>query len=224
MTAALRIAIVASSRHPIRQPFAGGLESHVWHLARALERVGHQVTLFAADGSDSAVASGKLRVRSFRRVASPAEIRRCRIRSSLRTITPTSGSCWNSRNTVPIASTSCTTTACTICRWQWHRLSRSRWSAPCIPRLRRGWSRPPRSPAASAWIFVAVSGHTAAAWESVVNTPIRVVPNGVDTDAWPLGGAATAPYGSAASPRRRAPTWRSTLPMRAGISLRIAGP
>ena len=36
MTTALRIALIAPNRFPIRQPFAGGLEAHVWHLARAL--------------------------------------------------------------------------------------------------------------------------------------------------------------------------------------------
>jgi hypothetical protein len=30
---ALRIALIASSRYPVTQPFAGGLEAHVWHLA-----------------------------------------------------------------------------------------------------------------------------------------------------------------------------------------------
>lgn len=47
-----RIAIIASSRHPIAQPFAGGLEAHVWHLTRALAAAGHRVTLFAGHGSD----------------------------------------------------------------------------------------------------------------------------------------------------------------------------
>jgi len=48
----LRVAIVGSARFPIREPFAGGLESHTWSLAAALSRQGHRVTLFAAPGSD----------------------------------------------------------------------------------------------------------------------------------------------------------------------------
>jgi hypothetical protein len=35
MSASLRVALIASNRFPLRQPFAGGLEAHVWHLARA---------------------------------------------------------------------------------------------------------------------------------------------------------------------------------------------
>ena len=48
----LRIALIASARFPIRQPFAGGLEAHTWALACALRHRGHQVTVFAGPGSD----------------------------------------------------------------------------------------------------------------------------------------------------------------------------
>ncbi|WP_238418811.1 glycosyltransferase [Gordonia sp. 'Campus'] len=61
----LRIAIVASSRHPIAQPFAGGLEAHVWHLTRALTLAGHEITLFAGAGSDLPVDSDRLRGEMF---------------------------------------------------------------------------------------------------------------------------------------------------------------
>jgi len=65
MTARLRIALIASNRFPIRQPFAGGLESHVWHLARALVRRGHTVSLFAGAGSDAVLGCGRLQVREL---------------------------------------------------------------------------------------------------------------------------------------------------------------
>jgi glycosyltransferase involved in cell wall biosynthesis len=48
----LRIALIGSFRYPIREPFAGGLEAHLATAARALQRRGHEVTLFAAGGSD----------------------------------------------------------------------------------------------------------------------------------------------------------------------------
>jgi glycosyltransferase involved in cell wall biosynthesis len=48
----LRIALIAASAHPVAEPFAGGLEAHVWTLADRLRRRGHQVTLFAGPGSD----------------------------------------------------------------------------------------------------------------------------------------------------------------------------
>lgn len=52
MTGELRICIIASSRFPIREPLAGGLEAHTLTLARNLRERGHQVALFAAPGSE----------------------------------------------------------------------------------------------------------------------------------------------------------------------------
>jgi len=48
----LRIGLIAASRFPVAEPFAGGLEAHVWALAEGLRRRGHAVTLFAGPGSD----------------------------------------------------------------------------------------------------------------------------------------------------------------------------
>jgi glycosyltransferase involved in cell wall biosynthesis len=48
----MRVGVIASSRFPIREPFAGGLEAHTHGLVRALRARGHDVTLFATAGSD----------------------------------------------------------------------------------------------------------------------------------------------------------------------------
>jgi glycosyltransferase involved in cell wall biosynthesis len=45
----VRICLVASNRYPVREPFAGGLESLTHHLAHLLAARGHEVSLFAAD-------------------------------------------------------------------------------------------------------------------------------------------------------------------------------
>ena len=49
----MRIAIVALIRNPIAEPFAGGMESYTWWLAKRLIDRGHQVTLLASGDSDA---------------------------------------------------------------------------------------------------------------------------------------------------------------------------
>ena len=48
----MKIAIVGLLHHPIAEPFAGGMESHTWWLAKKLIEKGHEVTLFASGDSD----------------------------------------------------------------------------------------------------------------------------------------------------------------------------
>ncbi len=48
----MRIGIIASARHAIREPFAGGLEMHTHALATSLKKRGHSVTVFASATSD----------------------------------------------------------------------------------------------------------------------------------------------------------------------------
>ena len=51
----MRIAVLAHVRHPIAPPFMGGMEAHSYHLARALQARGHDVTLFASGDSEAGV-------------------------------------------------------------------------------------------------------------------------------------------------------------------------
>lgn len=51
----MRVAMIASARHPIRRPFAGGLEAQTYLLASALRERGHDVVLFASGDSDPAL-------------------------------------------------------------------------------------------------------------------------------------------------------------------------
>jgi glycosyltransferase involved in cell wall biosynthesis len=61
----LRICLIASSRFPIGEPFAGGLEAQTHALAGELVRRGHLVSLFAAPGSDTELGATELEVASF---------------------------------------------------------------------------------------------------------------------------------------------------------------
>lgn len=69
----MRVCLIASSRFAIREPFAGGLESLTHGLARELGRRGHEVTLFAAPGSDPTLPVTELAVQPF--VASEQSLR-----------------------------------------------------------------------------------------------------------------------------------------------------
>ncbi len=48
----MRIAVIAHVRFPIAEPYRGGMEAHTALLSKALRGAGHEVTLFAAQGSD----------------------------------------------------------------------------------------------------------------------------------------------------------------------------
>lgn len=62
----MRIGILASLHHPIRPPFAGGLERHTHLLAAELTRRGHEVVVFAAGD-----AAGPFRAHPIRDVSRP---------------------------------------------------------------------------------------------------------------------------------------------------------
>lgn len=47
----MKIAVIAHIRHAIAEPFMGGMEAHSAMLCEGLRRAGHDVTLFAAEGS-----------------------------------------------------------------------------------------------------------------------------------------------------------------------------
>ena len=49
----MRIAILGPLDHPLREPFAGGLERHTVQMAGGLAARGHEVTLFAKPGSEA---------------------------------------------------------------------------------------------------------------------------------------------------------------------------
>jgi glycosyltransferase involved in cell wall biosynthesis len=66
MSRPLRICLIASSRFPIREPFAGGLEALTFHLARRLVARGHEVSIFAAPGSEPSLPVTALQVPHFR--------------------------------------------------------------------------------------------------------------------------------------------------------------
>lgn len=58
----MKVAIIGHERYPIAAPFAGGLESFTWHLAKGLRSRGHEIVLYAAPGSDPELCAEELPV------------------------------------------------------------------------------------------------------------------------------------------------------------------
>lgn len=224
MMSGLRIAIVASSRYPIRQPFAGGLESHVWHLARALERAGHEVTLFAADGSDPQAASGTLQVRTFRPSRLACSDPSMPEREFLADHHAYLGLMLELSESGPARFD-------VVHNHSLHYLPLAMAPSLAVPMVctlhtpPTPWLESAAALTGGAGVeFVAVSGHTAAAWERVVGRTVRVVPNGVDTEAWPLGTGGGGAVWFGRITEEKGTHLAIDAAERAGTTLRLAGP
>lgn len=186
MNASLRIALIAPNRFPIRQPFAGGLEAHVWHLARALAQQGHRVTLFAARDSDPTSDHSTLTVEALSRSAAASRP------------VPLPGAVFESDHHGYVKLMRELTDRHSTRFDVIHNHSLHQVPIAMAPRLRTPMLSTLHTPPFS-WLesvigstggrgvtFAAVSRNTANAWSHVVE-PVIVVPNGVDVQRWPVG-------------------------------------
>ncbi|WP_107656997.1 glycosyltransferase [Nocardia suismassiliense] len=222
-TERLSIALLASNRHPIRQPFAGGLEAHVWHLARALQSRGHRVTLFAADGSDSDAADAILRVRAF----SPSTTA-----STDSSMPPRQFLADHHAYLTVMTDLSATapTSFDVVHNHSLHYLPVAMAPVLGVPMLTTLHTPP------TPWLesaldvskgigsaFVAVSRYTAQSWDHVVRG-VDVVPNGINLSAWPAGpGGADLVWFGRLTPEKGAHLAIEAA-RRTGRRLHLAGP
>jgi glycosyltransferase involved in cell wall biosynthesis len=205
----LRIALIASARFAIREPFAGGLEAHTWALARGLKRRGHEVTVFAGAGCDPELGVHELSaVRPWISAAAradvsmPAQAWLEEHHAYLQLLLELAD---RGRAGFDVVHNNCL-----------HYLPIAMARAVRIPMISTlhtpptPWLESAVQAGPCPVIFTAVSRHTSRAWRHAIPA-IRVIRNGV---AW-TGGAP----GRAAAPRcgwggwslRRALTWRSGL-------------
>jgi glycosyltransferase involved in cell wall biosynthesis len=182
----MRVGIIASARHPIAEPFAGGLESHVWSLANGLRSRGHDVTLFAGPGSDPRLGVEVL------------DLRRPEISAAARNDVSMSPERWLDEHHAYLdlmlrLSSDWDGRFDVIHNHSLHHLPIAMARAVRIPMV--STLHTPPTPWLESAIqsgdgcpvtFAAVSAHTAAAWRSVV-PDARVVPNGIDTEQWQEG-------------------------------------
>ncbi|TFV91067.1 glycosyltransferase family 4 protein [Blastococcus sp. CT_GayMR16] len=219
MTPPSRIAIIGSVRHPIREPFAGGLEAHTWGLARALRERSHDVTVFAGPGCDPALDVQEIPVRWPR------------ISAAARADVSMTADAWLEEHHAYLTlmlELSRTRQFDVVHNNCLHHLPIA--MAPALPTPMVTTLHTPPTPwlesaiqtGPSAVTFVAVSEHTARAWRP--STAAQVIRNGVDLDLWPWGPGG----GSAIWFGRLVPEKGADLAIRAaqaaGLALDLVGP
>lgn len=217
----LRICLIASSRFPVREPFAGGLEAHTHALARLLVERGHRVSVFAAPGSDEGLGVHPLEVEPFEvseqaraDVAAPPEMwmqehhAYLALMLSLVRAGPSRFDVIqnNSLHHLPVAMSAAV-------------------DVPMVTTLHTPptpWMESALKFAAPTSRFVAVSQNSARQWHSTV--PAQVIRNGVDTRRWPLGpGGERAVWLGRIVPEK-APHLAIDAARLAGIAVDLAGP
>lgn len=220
MSSPLRVAIVASSRFPIAQPFAGGLEAHVWHLTRALAAAGDEVTLFAGHGSDTGPHTEVFEAEFFEpSPAARADVSMPPLETmqdhhaylSLMLDLAASPGRFDvihnhSLHHLPIAMAPTVRTPMV-----------TTLHTPPTPWLESALRLAPSTQC------VAVSAHTAQAWSHLLG-PIPVIHNGIRLDRWPLGpGGSDLVWFGRLVPEKGAHLAIAAARL-AGRALRLAGP
>lgn len=217
----IRIALIASARYPIKEPFPGGLEAHTWQLATQLRARGHAVTVFGGAGSDPALgvealaALPTLSDHARSDVSMPAEWFLAEHHAYLMVMLALGrpGSPYdvvhnNSLHYLPIAMAP--TLAMPVI---------TTLHTPPIPWIESAV----RTPSTVARHFAAVSRATAAQWRPAV-PDVTVVANGIDTGRWRRGPGGGPPVWSGRIVPEKGPVAAIRAARIAGTGLRIAGP
>lgn len=217
----MRICLIASSRYPIREPFAGGLEAMTHTMVRGLAARGHDVTLFAGPGSDTTLPARLLSMATF--TPSPAALAD---RNA-----PTTGWLRDHHAYLGLMLELARTGSedyDVIHNHSLHPLPIAMAPAVQVPILTT--LHTPPLPIIESAIgfgserssFVAVSAWTSRAWSHVVAS--SVILNGLDLDAWPQGAGGGPAVWSGRLVPEKAPHHAMEAAQRADLPLVLAGP
>jgi glycosyltransferase involved in cell wall biosynthesis len=217
----LRVALIASAKYPIRQPFAGGMEAHTWALARGLRQRGHIVTVFAGAGCDPDLSVSQITPK------------RVQLSPAARTDVSMAPADWLQDHhaylqlmmdlAAPDAPFDVVHNNCL----HYLPLATARLlTLPMVSTLHTPptpWLESAIQTGTCPVHFVAVSQHTARAWQHQIPT-VRVISNGVNPDRWRYG----AGGGGAVWFGRLVPEKGADLAIRAahlaGVDLELMGP
>ncbi|NYE36777.1 glycosyltransferase involved in cell wall biosynthesis [Nocardioides cavernae] len=217
----MRICLIASSSYPIREPFAGGLESMTHTMVRGLAERGHDVTLFAGPGSDTSLPARVLPLASVEVSAAAMADK----------FAPNAGWLAEHHAYLDLMLSLARTGAedyDVVHNNSLHHLPVAMAPAldvpvlttlhtPPLPLIESALALCPRPPR-----FVAVSQWTADAWRHAVDSD--VVLNGLDLRRWPAGdGGGPAVWTGRIVPEK-APHLAIDACRRAGVDLLLAGP
>ncbi len=217
----MRIGIVGHHVAPIRPPFAGGVESHTHYLARWLTEAGHEVTLFALEGS----AIGGVRVVPLQMRPRISDTARgdvsmpprafmdahCAYQSLLVEL---HGHCpfdvvhLQTLHYLPVAMAALLPVPAVLTL----HCPPTPWLEAALLARTGGRLWP-----------TAVSEYTATQWRHVAPTA-RVIPNGIDPVHWPAGPGGRSAFWSGRIVPEKAPHLAIQAARRAGLELRVAGP
>ncbi len=217
----MRVCLIASTRFPVREPFAGGLESMTHALARELAQRGHEVALFAAPGSDATLPVRHLMPAEFTPSAAamadvnapgPRWLAEHHAYLGLMLALARTGADEfdlvhdNSLHHLPVAMASTLTIPVL-----------TTLHTPPLPYLESAVRLAEKESA-----FVAVSDFTARAWSHVVRSD--VVRNGVDLGRWRHGPGGGPAVWSGRLVREKAPHEALDACRAAGVPLVLVGP
>lgn len=220
----LRVCVVASSRFPIAEPFAGGLEAHTAALVRELRRRGHDVELFAAPGSDPALGVRELPVPAFASspaaradIAAPPERWMQEHHAYLGLMLDLAGQGGrfdlvhnNSLHHLPVAMAP--TLAVPVV---------TTLHTPPVPWLESAFALAGPGGGSGTHV-IAVSERTRRQWQHCVDA--QVVHNGIDVARWPAGPGGDRAVWSGRLVPEKAPHHALLAARRAGVPLDLVGP